>query len=113
MRIAATLTLSSFLATSVSTCMGYAVLPVDDPCCTCPGDASAGANCCQVTSIEAPATLPAKEPIRGLPLPPVPTFMLGEASESLLAAGTLSDSCEWPADRSPPRLYLRHSSLLI
>lgn len=112
MRSVASLVLASLLAAFV--CLGDARISEDSPCCDSHESHMVNPDfrCCQVTTPEAPALLPAQTTTR-VWLAPLDKHVesIEPVKPYLLLAGFDLPDCF--ADRAPSELYLLNAALLI
>lgn len=112
MRSVASLILVSLVAAFV--CLGDARVSEDNPCCDSHESQTVNADfrCCQVTTPEAPALLPAQTTTRVWLAPLAePVWSVQPVQPYLLFVAF--DLSERFADRASPELYLLNAALLI
>ncbi len=113
MRLAAIAVLLSLVAAFV--CTADASLTATNGCCQpCSmEDGAPSCDCCRLSTPEFPSIVAAKatnfEPLAVTTVLPSLVGLL----PTVVVSTPLIDQCEFVRDHSPPKLYVRHSTLLI
>ena len=113
MRVLATVVLGAFVGGFA--CAGQAHVSEQHLCCGSQAAVSEWnpCECCQVAQLEAPAVLPTKAAAFSRPAAPAATLLPADTGNPDLFRHPASGLFARAGDRSPPRLYVLHASLLI